>query len=323
MQAGSTRNATVLVTGGAGFIGSHLVDRLLADGLRVVAVDNLATGHRHNLAAAERRHGDRLVVEEVDICDESLVDVVARHRPEVICHLAAQMSVAVSVESPMLDAETNVVGTVRVLEAAGKHGVRKVVFTSSGGAIYGEASPDQLPLTEEHPGPGLSPYGAAKRAGEEYLRTFAALYGFAWTSIAPANVYGPRQDPAGEGGVIARFTQRMLDGQPCRIHGDGEQTRDFVYVADVVDAFVRALTKGDGERFNVGTGEPTSVNQLFKVLAAATGYRQPPEHGPARLGEVLHNRVSPAKAAAQLAWRPRTTLEAGIAATVAWARGDA
>jgi UDP-glucose 4-epimerase len=313
--------APVLVTGGAGFIGSHLVDRLLAEGHRVVVVDNLVTGHRSNLAAAERAHPDQLLVEERDVCDEAFVDLVGRHRPEVILHLAAQMSVAVSVDDPVADAVANVVGTVRVLEAAGRHGVGKVVFTSSGGAIYGEVPADELPLTEDHPGPGLSPYGAAKRAGEEYVRTFSDLYGFAWSAIAPANVYGPRQDAAGEGGVIARFIQRMIDDEPCRIHGDGEQTRDFIYVTDVVDAFLRTLTKGDGERFNVGTGHGTSVNRLFGTLAAATGYSRPAEHGPARLGDVRHNVISPTKSAHQLGWKPATSLEDGIAATVDWARG--
>lgn len=312
---------TVLVTGGAGFIGSHLVEALLAEGRTVVVADDLSTGRRSNLAAAEAEHGQRCVFVQVDITDEAFVDVVAHHRPQIIFHLAAQMSVAVSVERPVPDAITNVVGTVRVVEAAGRHAVDKVVFTSSGGAIYGEVDPDQLPLTEEHPGPGLSPYGAAKRAGEEYVRTFAALYGFDWTTIAPANVYGPRQDPTGEGGVVARFTRRMLDGEPCQIHGDGAQTRDYVYVGDVVDAFRRALREGGGQRFNIGTGRPTSVNELFVTLAAATGYDRAPQHGPARLGEVLHNRVSPRKAHQQLGWTPTTDLAEGCAATVDWARG--
>ncbi|WP_052664333.1 NAD-dependent epimerase/dehydratase family protein [Nitriliruptor alkaliphilus] len=318
----SATTAPVLVTGGAGFIGSHLVDRLLAEGNRVVVVDDLSTGHRDNLAAATAAHPDALVFEQVDICSPELTDVVARHQPSVIFHLAAQMSVAVSVDDPVADAVTNVVGTVRVLAAAGLHGVAKVVFTSSGGAIYGEVPREQLPLTEEHGGPGLSPYGAAKRAGEEYVRTFATLHGFAWSAVAPANVYGPRQDPAGEGGVIARFTQRMLDGEPCVINGDGSQTRDFVYVADVVDAFVRAWSEGDGERFNAGTGRATSVNDLFDALAAATGHDGPAEHGPARLGDVMHNVISPAKAARQLGWEPRTSLADGLATTVAWARGE-
>jgi UDP-glucose 4-epimerase len=311
----------MMVTGGAGFIGSHLTDRLLDAGHDVVVVDDLSTGHLGNLEEARQRHPDRLVVEEVDMCSAEMDRIVERHRPEVILHLAAQMSVAISVEDPVADAITNVAGTVSVLEAARRHGVRKVVFTSSGGAIYGEAAEHELPLPETHPGPGLSPYGAAKRCGEEYLACFASLYGLAWTAIAPANVYGPRQDPAGEGGVVAIFTQRMLDDEHCVINGDGGHTRDFVYVDDVVDALFRAIAKGDGERFNAGTGRGTSVNELFEVLARATGYSRPAQHGPPRLGDVRHNAVSPRKAEEQLGWTPRTSLEDGIRATVAWARG--
>jgi UDP-glucose 4-epimerase len=309
-----------LVTGGAGFIGSHLTDRLLDLGHRVIVVDDLSTGSLANLADARERHGEALTIETLDICGDELDEVVGRHQPEVVLHLAAQMSVAVSVEAPVADAITNVAGTVSVLEAARRHGVRKVVFTSSGGAIYGEAAADELPLPETYPGPGLSPYGAAKRCGEEYLASFSNLYGLAWTSIAPANVYGPRQDPAGEGGVVAIFTQRMLDGQPCVINGDGGHTRDFVFVDDVVDAMVRAMDAGDGQRFNAGTGRSTSVNELFAVLAEATGYTLPAQHGPPRLGDVRHNAISPHKAGEHLGWRPRTSLEDGIAATVAWAR---
>jgi UDP-glucose 4-epimerase len=316
-----TGDACVLVTGGAGFIGSHLTDHLLEHDRRVVVVDDLSTGHLSNLERARQRHGEALAIETVDICSDDFEDVVRRHRPGIVLHLAAQMSVAVSVESPVADAVTNVAGTVSVLEAARLHGVGKVVFTSSGGAIYGEAAEDELPLPETYPGPGLSPYGAAKRCGEEYLATFANLYGLAWTAIAPANVYGPRQDPAGEGGVIAWFTQRMLDDETCRINGDGEQTRDFIYVTDVVESLVAAMHKGDGERFNAGTGTGTTVNHLFEVLADATGYTRPAEHGPPRLGDVLHNAISPRKAREQLGWSPRTSLEDGIAATVAWARG--
>ena len=312
----------MLVTGGAGFIGSNLVDRLLAEGRPVVAVDNLSTGRLGNLDTARAAATGSFEFHRLDLANGALDKVVERHRPGVILHLAAQVSVRRSVDDPVADALANIVGTIRVLEAARVHGTRKVVFATSGGCIYGEPGLDDLPVNEEHPGWAHSPYGASKRSAEEYLHTYAELYDVEWTSLALSNVYGPRQDPLGEAGVVAIFCERMLADETCMVFGDGEQSRDFIYVDDVVHAFVLAMERGSGERFNIGTGERTSVNQLFRALAAATGHARDPVHAPARAGELLHSAVDPRKAADGLGWKPWTTLEEGLAATLAWAAGS-
>lgn len=309
---------TVLVTGGAGFIGSNLVDRLLAEDHRVVVIDDLSTGRLGNLDEARRVAPGSLEFQRMDVTSESVEPLVRRHQPEVIVHLAAQISVRASVDDPLHDARVNVLGTLNVLEAARRSGVRKVVFVTSGGCIYGEPTEDELPVPETHPGHAHSPYGASKRCGEEYLRTYQSLYGLAWTSLALSNVYGPRQDPAGEAGVVAIFTERMLAGQPCTIFGDGDQSRDFVFVDDVVHAIVLAMDRGDGDRFNIGTGERTTVNQLYRALAAATNYPHEPVHAPERHGELRHSAVAIRHAAEVLGWKPWTVLEEGLAATLAW-----
>lgn len=308
----------VLVTGGAGFIGSHLVDRLLADGRRVVAVDDLSTGRLANLAWAET--SDRLDFRRLDITDGRFERVVAEHRPSVIFHLAAQANVRAAVADPLRDAHVNVLGTIAVVEAARRHGVRKVVFASSGGCIYGEPSPGELPLDESSPLIPGSPYGASKVAAEHYLSTYRQLYRLGWTSLALGNVYGPRQDPTGEAGVVAIFAERMRDGQPVVIYGDGEQTRDFVYVDDAVRAFVLAMRCGDDRRFNIGTGERTSVNRLYAQLKRLVGYRGEPVTAPPRAGELRHNALDSHRAAQEMNWTPRTTLGAGLAVTVDWFR---
>ena len=317
-----TSTQTILVTGGAGFIGSNLVDRLLAEDRRVIVVDDLSTGSLGNLDTARRTGEGRLEFQRLDIRKSTLDAVVERHRPEVILHLAAQINVRVSVEDPIDDAMTNIIGTINVLEAARKHGVRKVVLATSGGCIYGEPTLEELPVDELNPGHPHSPYGASKVAAEEYLRMYRALYGVEWTSLALSNVYGPRQDPSGEAGVVAIFTENMLEGKPCMVFGDGEQSRDFVFVDDVVHAFVLAMDRGDGERFNIGTGQRTSVNQLFRALAAATEYEREPVYAPERPGELRHNAIDARKATQQLGWKPWTTLEEGLAATLKWAGGE-
>jgi UDP-glucose 4-epimerase len=311
----------VLVTGGAGFIGSHVVDRLVDDGHTVTVVDDLTSGKAGNLDGAAARAGSRLRFSRLDITDAEVAEVVARARPEVVLHLAAQIDVRRSVADPVHDALVNVVGTVRLLEAARQAGVRKFVLTTSGGTIYGEPPEAALPVSEEFDGHPTSPYGASKRGVEEYLHTYAALYGLRWTSLALGNVFGPRQDPHGEAGVVSIFGGRMLAGEPVRVFGDGEQTRDFVYVADVVDAFLRAMEAGDGLRCNIGTGEQISVNTLFATLADLAGYERQPEYAPARPGELAHIALDVSRASAELGWKPRVSLREGLAETLDWLRG--
>jgi UDP-glucose 4-epimerase len=306
-----------LVTGGAGFIGSTLVDRLLADGHDVAVVDDFSTGSEANLEAA-RGAGDRLTVHAVDIRDEAVTDVVAGSAPEVVFHLAAQADVRVSVARPAFDAAVNVIGLLHVLEGARQGGTRKVVFASSGGTIYGEPAPADLPVDESHPQLPVAPYGVAKKVGTDYLRAYRAVHGLDWTSLALANVYGPRQDPHGEAGVVAIFAGLLLEGQPCTIFGDGEQTRDFVYVDDVVDAFARAADRGSETLCNIGTGQETSVNTLYESMARAAGVQTPATYAAARPGELERSAVDPALAATTLGWAPQWSLDQGVAATLDW-----
>jgi UDP-glucose 4-epimerase len=310
-----------LVTGGAGFIGSNLVDRLLADGCEVTVVDDLSTGKLHNLQAARRNPDLPLSFQRLDITSDALDRAVAKARPDVVVHLAAQIDVRRSVEDPVRDALVNVVGTVNLLEACRRHDVTKVVFTTSGGCIYGEPGLDELPVAETYPGHPLSPYGASKRGVEEHFHAFEALYGLRWTSLALANVYGPRQDPLGEAGVVGMFAGRMLDGRDVTIYGDGEQTRDFVFVADVVEALVAATMRADGHRLNIGTSQRTSVNALFTELADITGYTKHPSYAPPRSGELLHAALDISAAGAELGWAPRTSLRDGLQQTVDWVGG--
>ncbi len=307
----------VLVTGAAGFIGSNLVVRLLEDGRRVIAVDALSSGALTNLAQARQHHAGRFEFDRMDIRQGGLVPLVARHRPEVIYHLAAQVDVRRSVEDPLHDASVNVLGTIAVLEAARQGEVRKVVYASSVGS-YGEPEEAELPIDERFETAALSPYGTSKRVVHEYLRTYRELYDIAWTALTLANVYGPHQTVAGEGGVVATFASRMLGGEPCTIYGDGEQTRDLVFVDDVVHAFALARDRADDQRLMIGTGERTSVNQLFRALAAATGYQHEPVRAPARPGEIRHSSLDARKAGQELGWKPWTTLEEGLAATLSW-----
>jgi UDP-glucose 4-epimerase len=309
----------VLVTGAAGFIGSNLVARLLEDGRRVVGVDDLSTGSLANLATARERHAGRFEFDRLDIRQGGLVPLIDRLRPEVVFHLAAQVDVRRSVADPVHDASVNVLGTLAVLEAARQGGVRKVVYAGSIGS-YGEPDEAELPIDESFETPALSPYGASKRVAIDYLRTYEQLHGLEWTALTFANVYGPHQTTAGEGGVVATFLGRMLEGRPCTIFGDGEQTRDFVYVDDVVHALVLAGDRASGQRLLIGTGTRVSVNQLFRALAAATGYGQPPRTAPARAGEIRHSSVDSRAAGRELGWKPWTTLEEGLAATIRWAR---
>ena len=306
-----------LVTGAAGFIGSTLVDRLLADGHSVVGVDDLSSGRSENLGPAERSADFEFT--KADIVDADLLGLLAQTRPEVVFHLAAQIDVRHSVADPQVDTTINVVGTVRLAEAARQTGVRKVVHTSSGGSIYG--SPQTFPTSEDEPVDPASPYAAGKYAAEVYLNMFRNLYGLECSHIAPANVYGPRQDPHGEAGVVAIFSRALLAGRPTKIFGDGTDTRDYVFVDDVVDAFVKAAGEaGGGQRFNIGTGVETSVRQLHSVIAAAAAGRDEPEFYPARLGDLKRSSLDNSRARQVLGWAPKVELAEGAARTVKFFR---
>lgn len=301
-----------LVTGGAGFIGSHLVDRLLVDGHEVLAVDDLSTGRRENLAASP---GVRLAT--LDIASPDLVPLVEEHAPDVVFHLAAQMDVRKSVADPLHDARTNVLGTVNVLTAAARSGVAKVIFASSGGTVYGE--PASLPVRENAPLRPASPYGAAKLSGETYVAALGRLHDFSWTSLRLGNVYGPRQDPHGEAGVVAIFGRAMLEGRQTLIFGDGTSSRDYVHVDDVVAAFIACLDEStDRLTFNVGSGRATGVRDLHRFIAAAVGAADTPEYRDRRPGELQHIALDATALRDATGWQPLLELEQGLQATVGW-----
>ncbi|MER6576984.1 NAD-dependent epimerase/dehydratase family protein [Nonomuraea sp. NPDC001023] len=309
----------VLVTGGAGFIGSNLVDRLLADGHEVVAVDDLSSGSRDNLVNAAE--SDRFSLHVLDVRDPAIIGLAAELRPEVICHLAAQISVRRSVADPVHDARLNVEGTASVLTAAKEGTTRKVVFASSV-AVYGR--PATIPVPGDAPTDPRSPYAASKLSAEIYLATFRALYGLEYTTLVLSNVYGPRQSPDGEAGVVSIFTDALLNGTPTVLYGDGTQTRDYVYVDDVVDGFVRACgSEGNGRRFNLGTGIQTTDRRLHSLIADAAGAPDKPGFAQPRVGDLPAMAVDPVPAHEGLRWEPRTDLPTGVKSTVAWARSRA
>lgn len=299
----------ILVTGGAGFIGSHLVDALVAAGHQVVVVDNLRTGKREQVNSAA-------VFENVDIVKPTLVDVVSEHKPEVIFHLAAQGDVRYSVTDPVPDAEINILGSVNLLHAARQRQVRRIIFSSSGGAIYGDTA--VRPTPETHPAAPASPYGIGKLTVEHYLRV-ERQFGLSTISLRYGNVYGPRQRADGEAGVVAIFADRLLRGQPAVINGDGAQTRDFVYVADVVAANLAALASAVEGEFNIGTGREVTIRELAAMLRQQVG-RGDFTHGPAKPGEQQTSSLDCSLARRTLGWQPTVTLEEGIANTVAWFR---
>jgi UDP-glucose 4-epimerase len=292
-----------LVTGGAGFVGSHVVDALLARGDEVHVVDNLSTGSRENVAAGAEFH-------ELDIRDPAIEKLGAELRPDVVLHLAAQADVGTSVERPAFDAEVNVVGTVHVLEAARAAGAR-VVFTSSGGTIYGECDE---PATEDHPQVPLSPYGVSKLAGEQYVAGWNRLYGTGHVVLRLANVYGPRQLPTLEGGVIAIFLDRFARGETVEIFGDGTVVRDFVHVSDVATAFLLAAETGAGT-YNVGTGVATNILDLYRLCARAAGVDGEPNFAPPRQGDLQRNVIDASRAERELGWHAETSLADGLART--------
>ena len=297
-----------LVTGGAGFIGSNLVDALVARGDDVHVLDDLSNGRREDVH-------DRATLHVVDVRDPDAVFEAAQ--PEVVFHLAAQANVRASVERPDHDADVNVLGSVRVLEASRRLGAQ-VVFSSTGGAIYGECD---RAAREDAPRQPLSPYGTSKLCGEEYLATWNRLYGTQHVSLRFGNVYGPRQEPHGEAGVVAIFMGLLREGGTPKIYGDGRQTRDYVFVGDVVQALLRAAGH-DGGVYNVGTGTETSVVQLYDAIVSVTGIEREPEHVEARLGELQRSVLDPSLAGRELGWRPETSLEDGLRRTWKWVRQD-
>lgn len=309
------------MTGGAGFIGSTLVDRLLAEGHSVDVVDDLSTGTLTNLADARAAKDNDFTFHRIDVRTPEVTDLIARRQPEVVFHLAAQMDVRVSVADPLLDAGINVIGSLNVLEGARTGGSRKVVFASSGGTIYGDPDPVELPLRETHPQVPLSPYGVAKKAVGDYLVAYRQLHDLEFTALALANIYGPRQNPHGEAGVVAIFSRRLLAGEQCTIFGDGGKTRDYTFVDDVVDAFARSADGADGLLLNIGTGIETSDRQLYDAVARAAGVDDEPTYSPDRPGDLRRSCLDPGRAAVHLGWRPWTKLDAGVAATVDFFRG--
>ena len=308
-----------LVTGGAGFIGSHIVDRLVDEGWRVAVIDDLSSGHSAYVNPQAELH-------EIDICDEGLGEVVRRISPDTVFHLAAQISVAVSAREPLLDARINVIGllnlleSLRSLEGHGAEGMPRFVFTSTGGAIYGE--PESNPVREDDPTRPESPYAAAKLACEGYLGMYRAAYGLNYSILRLGNVYGPRQDPHGEAGVVAIFARAMLAGNPVRIFGDGEDERDYVYVSDVVDAFMAASDRGDSGPYNIGSGAGTSVNHLFGELAGLTDWQGQPEFLPPREGDIHKVSLDAGLARRELGWTPTVELGDGLIKTMEFFRNQ-
>jgi UDP-glucose 4-epimerase len=301
----------ILVTGGAGFIGSHVADAYVAAGHDVTIVDDLSTGKRENA-------NPRADLQVLDLRDSELGKVFAAVKPEVVCHQAAKASVRESMVEPVLYADVNVSGGVKLLELCRQYRVRKFIYASTGGALYGE--PQYLPADEAHPIGPLDPYGVSKAAFEYYLPLYQKYHGLAFTSLRYANVYGPRQDPYGEAGVVAIFSRRMLVGEQAIINGSGEQERDFVYVGDVARANVIALGKGDGGTFNLGTGVGTSINEIFARLKAITGYSLPDVHGPPKVGEVFKVYLKADRARSELGWQPEVDLDQGLRLTVDYFR---
>lgn len=297
----------VLLTGGAGFIGSHVADHLLARGHEVAIVDDLSSGKRDNVPEGARFY-------ELDI-RSGCAEVFGDFEPEALCHQAAQMDVRRSVREPDFDASVNVLGTIRLLENCIDTEVRKVVFASTGGAVYGEQR--EYPATEEHPQYPISPYGVSKLAGERYLHYYHVQYGLPYIALRYANVYGPRQDPHGEAGVVAIFCGNLAAGRASTINGSGEQTRDYVYVEDVARANVLALESAvPAGAYNVGTGVETSVNRLYDLLAEVSNKDLSPKHGQAKPGEQLRSCVDPSKSEELLNWRQQTGLKEGLEETL-------
>lgn len=311
MTMTSKNRLKILVTGGAGFIGSHVVDALLEAGHEVVIADDLSTGRASNINPRARFY-------RMDIRDPHLSEVFEQERFDIVNHHAAQMDVRKSVADPLFDADVNIRGSLNLLECARKSGVRKIVYISTGGAVYGE--PEYLPCDEAHPVNPICPYGASKHTVEHYLYMYRVLYGLAYAVLRYPNVYGPRQDPNGEAGVVAIFIGQMLAGKQPTIFGSGEQERDFVYVGDCARANLLAMEDHVQGIFNIGSGRGTTINQIYALLSEITGYRRPPVYGPPRAGETFRIFLDATKARREMGWAPQVSLEEGLRRTVAYFR---
>jgi UDP-glucose 4-epimerase len=301
--------AKILVTGGAGFIGSNVADRFISLGHKVVIVDDLSTGFKENVNPKAKFY-------KIDINSKKIEEIFRDEKPEILCHHAAQIDVRKSVSDPIFDAKVNIEGTLNLLNNCVKYKTKKVIFASTGGALYGEQ--DYFPADEKHPERPLSPYGIAKLAIEKYLYFFRESYGLDYVSLRYANVYGPRQNPWGEAGVVAIFTQRLLAGEKAIINGDGKQTRDYVYVKDIVDANLLALNYSESDFFNIGTEMETDVNTIFRLLKKKTGSKQKEMHGPKKPGEQKRSVLDYSKAKKILGWSPKYDLEKGMEGTVGY-----
>ena len=299
----------ILVTGGAGFIGSNIQDRLIQEGHQVVVVDDLFSGRKEYINPKAKFY-------KVDIQTKDLEQVFAKERPEVVDHHAAHINVRESVKNPIFDAQVNILGTINLLENCKKYKVKKIIFASTGGALYGDT--DVIPTPEDHPTKPVSPYGVTKLCTECYLYYYKQVHGLDYVILRYANVYGPRQDPYGEAGVVAIFTQKLLANEQPIINGDGKQTRDYVFVEDVVDSNMLALTYKRSDIYNVGTGKETSVNELFRKLVDITGVSKPEKHGPPMPGEQRKSCLSFTKIKEKLGWKPKTGLDEGLEKTVEW-----
>lgn len=297
----------VMVTGGAGFIGSHIVDALLNEKHDVVIVDNLSTGSRNNINPGARFY-------EVNICSSDIAHVFESERPQIVCHQAAQTVISRSVADPLFDANVNILGSVNLISNCLRYGVKKLIYASSGGAVYGE--PEHLPATEQYPVNPLSQYGASKHTVEHYLHLYWLQHSLEYVSLRYSNIYGPRQNPSGEAGVIAIFTGQMLRSEQPTIFGKGDKTRDYTYVADIAQANLLAMPAGKTGIYNIGTGVETSDRQIFDIVAQNVGYKGEPKHSPVRQGEIYRICLDSSKAKAELGWEPLTSVKNGIAQTV-------